>query len=834
MLLSSQGTPDVIRANSFRIRTIAGVSGLALAALLASAAVALPNLPSGLIPKFTPHRAGVPADTVAEAPSLVPQPAQMQRRDEVFTVRSGTVVLVPPGDAKARWTADWLADLLARTRGVRLEVREGGEAPADAIRFVRPRDPNASGEAYDLDVGAHAIVVTAPTDAGLFYGATTLWQLLSQREGKVSSIAVGGLRIHDQPRFQWRGLLLDSARHFQSPAFVEAMIDAMAQRKLNVLHWHLNDDQGWRLEIRKYPRLTEVGAWRVPAGQGPLADIDPATGQPRLYGGFYTQDQVREIVRYAQARNVTIVPEIEMPGHASAVLAAYPDLASTPNPPRAVPGDWGVYPNLYSTDDKTIAFLQDVLVEVMDLFPGRYIHVGGDEAVKDQWKASAVEQAKIKALGLKDEEQLQSWFTGRIDAFLTAHGRRLVGWDDILKGGLTPNATVMSWQGAAGAVAAAKQGHDTVLAVDPTLYFDHRQNDAPDQPPGRGSVLSLKDVHGFDPAPASLSADERRRVLGLEGAMWSEHIRTEDRMAFMTFPRADAIAELGWSPAGASDWSGFLARMPAESGRLRMTGLAASDSAFEPRFETALDGEAATVALSSQAGLGEIRYTLNGAEPSSSSPRYDKPLSLKLPARVTAATFQGDRRLSHTVERRLDGLTLRRRDSHELKTCAGKLELSLEDDAPVRGPRAVFLVDILQPCWIYPQADLTGISAISAEVGQLPFNFQIGRDVDKIHFRAPATPQGELEVRIDGCDGERIAVLPLALAAANPAVTALPPAPIAARLGKHDLCFTFTQRGVDPMWAIREVGLLPTVEPKKAGLRVPSLPKKLIPWGRKP
>lgn len=807
---------------------------MALGASAASAAglPKLPRLPESLVP----HRAALPTETAAEAPSLVPQPAQMQRRDGAFTVRDGTVVLVPPGDVQARWTADWLADLLARTRGLRLMVREGSDAPPDAIRFARPHDSALGPEAYDLDVAAHAITVSATGDGGLFYGATTLWQLLSQREGHVASIAVGGVSIHDQPRFAWRGMLLDSARHFQSPAFVEAFIDAMAQRKLNVLHWHLNDDQGWRLEIRKYPRLTGVGGWRVPAGQGPQADIDPKTGQPRLYGGSYTQDQVREIVRYAQARNVTIVPEIEMPGHASAAIVAYPELASTPNPPRAVPADWGVYPYLYNTDDKTLAFLQDVLTEVMELFPGRYIHIGGDEAVKDQWKANPAVQARMKVLGLKDEEQMQGWMTGRIDAFLTAHGRRLVGWDDILKGGLSPNATVMSWQGPQGAVAAARQGHDAVMAVDPTLYFDHRQNDAPDQPPGRGGVLSLKDVKAFDPTPASLSPDERHHVLGLEGALWSEHIRTEDRMAFMAFPRADAIAEIGWSPEGAADWPSFLARMPAEAGRLRMVGMPGADSAFEPRFEIASDDATATVTLSTQAGIGELRYTTNGADPTPASPRYQGPLTLKQPSRLTVATFDGERRLSHSVERSLDALSLRRRDSHELKTCAGKLDLSLEDDAPVRGPRAVFLVDILQPCWLWKGADLSGIAAISAEVGQLPFNFQIGHDVDNIRFRPPATPEGELEVRIDSCDGERIAVMPLAPAASNPTVTTLPPAPITPRTGRHDLCFTFTQRGVDPMWAVRRIGLTPVLPPKKKSLtpsfRMPGLPR-ILP-GRKP
>ena len=311
--------------------------------------------------------------------------------------------------------------------------------------------------------------------------------------------------------------MLDSVRHFQSPQFVMRFIDWMALHKLNVLHWHLTDDQGWRLEIKKYPRLTQVGAWRVPAGQAAAADIDPATGHPRLYGGFYTQDDVRRIVAHAANRNVTIVPEIDMPGHATAAIVAYPQLGVADHPPGAVPADWGLYPNLYNVDDSTFSFLDDVLDEVMALFPGEYVHIGGDEVVKDQWKASPRVQARMRELHVADEQALQSYFIQRIEKYVNARGRRIVGWDEILEGGIAQNATVMSWRGLDGAVTAVRAGHDAVLSPWPTLYFDNRQGTGSGEPPGRAKVISLHDVYDFDPMPAGIAAESAPAHPGIAG-----------------------------------------------------------------------------------------------------------------------------------------------------------------------------------------------------------------------------------------------------------------------------------------------------------------------------
>jgi len=671
----------------------------------------------------------------AAAAAVTPVPAEVQARSGEFTVADGTRISVPRGDRAARRTAEILADLTKRADGPRLVVVQGGPMRG-AIALGRGAVRLSGREAYAIEAGPTGVTITAPQDAGLFYGAMTVWQLLTEPRSGVGPVQVPALAIQDAPRFGWRGLMLDSARHYQSPAFIRSLIDAMAANKLNVLHWHLTDDQAWRLEIRKYPKLTEVGAWRVPAGQGPAADIDPVTGKPRTIGGFYSQAEVRALVAYAAERQVTIVPEIEMPGHASAALAAYPQFAASADAPRTVPADWGIYRNLYSTDDATFGFLEDVLDEVMALFPSTYIHVGGDEAVKDQWKASPAAQSKMRELGLTGENALQGWFTARIGRYLAAHGRRLIGWDEILEGGIPPDATVMSWRGIDGALAAAKAGHDTVLSPAPLLYFDNRQSRSAQEPPGRGWLVRLQDVYAFDPAPPQLKPEEQRHILGLQGNLWTEHVRTEDRAAHMMFPRALAVAEIGWSPGSAHNWEDFSRRAEAGVSRLHHMGFAAAESAWR-------------------------------VEPPPSSTR---------------------------------------RESRELQTCSNSITLALEDDAPVRGPRATYLVDIMNPCWKWSGADLTGVTAARVSVGQLPFNFQVGDDLRKIPLVTPRTPEGELEVRLDGCTGEPVAVVPLKAAAANPAVTQLA-VPLPRAEGSHALCFTFTRAGVDPIWAVAGVEL---------------------------
>jgi hexosaminidase len=676
-----------------------------------------------------------PADPVS-APSIIPAPRELTMATGSFELSPQTRVEFAR-DAESERVAQYFADLLHRTGGAKLAIGPSINAMStNVVVFERVRADSSNVEGYTLSVTPQRVVISAGDPRGLLYGAVTLWQLATSQPPGAASLRIPSLRIHDAPRFAWRGLMLDSARHFQSPQFVRKLIDTMALHKLNVLHWHLTDDQGWRLEIKKYPRLTSVGAWRVPAGPAAAADIDPATGSPRQLGGFYTQQDVRDIVAYAASRNVTIVPEIEMPGHASAAVAAYPQLGVTKRADNKVPADWGVYSILYNVDESTFGFLEDVMAEVIDLFPGEYIHVGGDEAVKAEWRSSAQIQARMRELGIKDEHALQSYFIQRIGKFLNAHGRRLIGWDEILEGGLAPNATVMSWRGIDGAVAAAAAGHDSVLSPNSTLYFDHRPLDAPGEP-GRGRVVSVADVYAFDPEPAAIAVEQRSHILGVQANLWTEHMRSERRVEYMTFPRAAALAEIAWSAPEHIDWKDFSARLPAQLQRYEKLGI---DYARQPR-----------------------------------------------PTQAPAG--------------------VQRRVSQELAMCSDKIVLSLEDDAPLQGARAAFLVDIMNPCWIFQAADLSQVSSLSASVGQLPFNFQIGKDVNAIPLPAPASRDGELEVRMDSCTGEKIATLPLSPALGNPAVTRLPEVRIEPREGQHDLCFTFTRRSVDPIWVIDSIEL---------------------------
>jgi hexosaminidase len=675
--------------------------------------------------------AAAPAHGAASEPRVVPNPLVLQRHEGSFRLDATTPLVVTTGEP-ALTAARVLADRLGRTHGLRLRVVTTASTRGIAFEAAAL----AGAEAYQLDVERDRVRLRAATLAGFTHAATTLWQLLPPRGA--GALELPALHIEDAPRFAWRGLMLDSARSYQSPEFILRFIDAMSAQKLNVLHWHLTDDQGWRLEIRKYPQLTRLGAWRRPAGDAALADIDPATHRPRLVGGYYDQDTVRRIVAYAAERAIQIVPEIDLPGHASAAIAAYPALAAGAEVPREVPADWGIYSNVYNLEEPTLAFLEDVLTEVIALFPGRYVHIGGDEVVRDHWRGSLPVQERMRALGIADVEHVQPWFTQRIGAFLAHHGRVLIGWDEILAGDLPPSATVMSWRGLDGAIAAAAKGHDTVLAPSPLLYFDHWQRADPAQPPGRGGVVSLEDVYRFEPMPEGIDPAQRHHVLGLEATLWSEHIRTEARMGWMAFPRAAAVAEVGWSQPARRDWDDFRRRLGAMPARYAALGMTYASSSFEP-----------------QASARDAR----------------------------------------------------RRSSAELELCTDSIALWLEDDAPVRGERARFLVDVGNPCWLW-RGVRGDAASIEASVGQVPFNFQIGEDLKKMHLATPTTPEGELEVHEGTCDGKLLARLPLAPARRNEAVTRLPAARIASAPAPRDLCFRFAQWGVDPLWVLESVRIM--------------------------
>jgi hexosaminidase len=759
----------------------------------------------------------------ASQTSIIPQPDAIVPQPGWFTFDSRTVIRVPVGDPDARSAADTLADLLMRCLGHAPPI-ESGDANAPQSRLARAKPANIppahaqsaitfrrrarlGPEAYRLEITARGIVISATGGAGLFYGAVTLWQMLTPGSGSPAAAAqtfpaqtLHAQTIRDAPAYPWRGLMLDSARHFQSTAFIRSMIDTMAMHKMNVLHWHLTDDQGWRLEIRKYPRLTSVGAWRTPATASPL---EPA--RAGSYGGFYTQADVRDLVAYAARRHIRIVPEIEMPGHAQAAIAAYPELGVAQElaaTPLAVSARWGVHTHLFNVEPATFAFLENVLDEVMELFPSNFIHVGGDEAVKNEWQESAAVQARARALGINDAEDLQAHFTQEIGRYLTAHGRRLVGWDEILRPGLDKDAIVMSWHGTAGAHAAAVAGHDTVLSPWPTLYFDNRQSSLPTEVPGRLSVVSLEDVYRFEPRDSTLDQSARHHVLGVQADLWTEHMQTEDRVQWMAWPRAAAVAELGWSAPERRNWRDFLRRLTPMLGRYTALGITYADSALAVAARVSRSGDRVTVALSNQASWGDIRYTLDGRDPSGSAAVYASPLSLRAGIEIRAATYVQALRVSRIWARRLDARSLARRDSHDLELCTDGIGLLLEPGSGSTSQGAPLAVDIMNPCWIYRGVELDHAHSITAAVAPLPFNYEIGADVEKIRVGDARTADGELEIHVDGCETAAVATMALHDAASHDGVTELPSVILPRGSGLHDLCLRFARPRLDPLWAL--------------------------------
>ncbi|GAB2493253.1 beta-N-acetylhexosaminidase [Streptosporangium sandarakinum] len=494
---------------------------------------------------------------------IIPKPVRFETRPGRLTLGPGTVLAPDPALAGV---AAWLRSELGPAGG--WELLPGEPGPGAIVLAVGAMDP----EEYTLTVGDDGVRIEAGGPAGAFYGAQTLRQLLPAEAFRRAADgprewSLPAVRIEDRPRFAWRGCLLDVARHFMTKREVMRFVDLMAMHKLNVLHLHLTDDQGWRLEIRRYPRLTEVGAWRRESSTGWNG---PADGRP--HGGYYTQDDIREIVAYAARRHVTIVPEIDIPGHTQAAIAAYPELGNL-DVPLEVRTTWGVGPNVVNVEDGTIAFFKNVLDEVMELFPSPYVCIGGDEARKDQWRASPAARRRIAELGLRDEDDLQSWFIRQFDDHLTARGRRLVGWDEILEGGLAPGAVVASWRDTLGAVLGARAGHDVITCPNTSVYLDYRQAPGDDEPVPFGTVLTLEDVYSFDPVPAELDGeDAARHVLGSQCCLWTELIDSPRHVDYMVFPRMCAFAETVWSPR-ARDFAGFRDRMRVHEDRLAALGV---------------------------------------------------------------------------------------------------------------------------------------------------------------------------------------------------------------------------------------------------------------------
>jgi hexosaminidase len=506
-------------------------------------------------------------------PALIPQPAKMEVAAGCFTVTQDTAIVA---DQPSATTAHQLIDALTPAAGVTLKVSSN---PGDAKTTITLKEDSAlarlGNEGYQLTVTPEAIHISSAGQAGLFYGIQTLRQLLPPQifsSATVKDVAwtIPCVTIEDSPRFAWRGFMLDSSRHFIAAESIRNWIDYLALHKLNVLHWHLVDDHGWRFESKKYPLLTQIGAWRE----------QPPIGR---YGGFYTQQEMRDIVAYATARHINIVPEIEMPGHSRAALASYPNLGYDGTTTEVdhffdFPMSATRFPNVPGSNvlnagkEETYQFLEDILTEAMDIFPSTYIHVGGDEVNTGYWNNSPECKAMMKAHHLANGQQLEAYMMKRMETFLNAHGRQLIGWDEILEGGLSPHATVMSWRGTSGGIAAAKSGHDAVMSPSKPLYFDHRQSSAPQHPPGfGGGVETLEEVYNYNPVPKELSPDEAKHIIGAQANLWTCATETDERLQLFGFPRLCALAEIAWSGPASKDYAGFLKRL--DQHRLRLDAL---------------------------------------------------------------------------------------------------------------------------------------------------------------------------------------------------------------------------------------------------------------------
>ncbi len=597
--------------------------------------------------------------------SIIPQPDTLVAKSGAFTISSETRVILQTNDAQTAAVAKLLNGQVAQTTGMKLftevslpkipkiDPKTKKVIPVapfnNVILFVRPTKPMPE-EGYELLVETNLITITASASQGYFYALQTLFQLLPPdiyASNKVNGLQliVPCVNIIDKPRYQHRGFMLDVSRHFMPVVFVKKIIDLLAMHKMNVLHWHLTDDQGWRIEITKYPRLTQVGSVRSETVEGKMEYNQPLRFDGKSHGGYYTQDEAREIVKYAQEKYVTVIPEIEMPGHALAALAAYPELGCTGGP-YGVAKIWGVIEDVYCPTEKTFKFIEDVLTEVMEIFPSKYIHIGGDECPKTSWKQSKFCQDLMKNNGLKDEHELQSFFIKRIDKFLTLKGRKLMGWDEILEGGLSPNATVMSWRGIQGGIEAAKQKHDVVMTPTTHLYIDYYQSHAAFEPLGIGGFLTLEKVYSYEPTPTELKPEEAKYILGAQVNLWTEYVTSPEHAEYMTFPRACALSELTWTPMINKNFADFGRRLEFHFKRLDVMKVNYAKSIYDVKETLTPNKANQTVELRLEPYIrdAQVRYTVDFSSPTINSPVFSAQTFNKLTT-IRAAVFRNGQQI---------------------------------------------------------------------------------------------------------------------------------------------------------------------------------------------
>ncbi|WP_264511153.1 family 20 glycosylhydrolase [Flavobacterium sp. N1719] len=562
---------------------------------------------------------------------LIPKPNYVEFHDGFFTVKE-TLIISAPMDMDAE-AEPLMKEIRLRKKALYITNKAGIVEDAIVVQI----EPKLAPEAYEIQINPKVIFLKAADYTGVQYGFQTLTQLLINVPKDQLQFPCG--IIQDAPKFKWRGMHLDVSRHFSPKEAIFKYIDYLAAYKYNTFHWHLTDDQGWRIEIKKYPKLTEVGAWRNGSMVGHYNDQKFDTER---YGGYYTEADVRDVVDYARIRHITIVPEIEMPGHARAALAAYPQYSCTGGP-FEVAQEWGVLEDVFCPKEETFTFLQDVLTEVMNLFPGQFIHIGGDECPKTRWKACPNCQKRMKENNLKDEHELQSYFIQRIEKFVNAKGKKIIGWDEILEGGLAPNAAVMSWRGTEGGIAAAKQKHQVVMTPGSHCYFDHYQGEPKNEPLAIGGYTPLEKVYSYQPIPTELNADEAQYILGAQANVWTEYIPTFEQVEYMIFPRMTALAEVLWGTANAKDYSNYFNRVTQHFKEWETKKINFSKAVFEITAEVMPNpgGENGVLyVLKSNQNQANIHYTVDGSQPTAQSPTFSNALTVKQSQTVKAAYFE--------------------------------------------------------------------------------------------------------------------------------------------------------------------------------------------------
>ena len=582
-------------------------------------------------------------------PQIIPQPGFLQMSEGSFRIDKSTTLFVEAGDSAVLRTVGFFNDRLKEAAGFTLKVVSDDPLRHRGEKGIFWLDAGLKEEAYSLIVRPDMVRVEYGSGAGAFYALQTILQLLP--DAVFASAPQRGVEwalpccdIEDEPRFPYRGMHLDCCLHFFYIPFLKRYIDLMALHKVNRFHWHLTEDQGWRLEIKKYPLLTEKGQWRKETVVGSLSS-GIYDGKP--YGGFYSQEEVRDLVQYAAERYVTIIPEIEIPGHSLAAISCYPELSCGLEDHYETATRWGIFRQVYCPKEETFKFLEDVFDEVIELFPSELIHIGGDECPKTSWKQCPHCQALIKREGLKDEFELQSWFIQRMERYINSKGRQIIGWDEILQGGLAPNAKVMSWLGEEGGIKAAQQHHEVVMSPYPKYYLDYWQGDPDSEPLAMGGPTLLRTMYDYEPVPAVLTEQERRYIIGVEGCVWTEYMPTPARVEYMAWPRMCAIAEAGWSRAG-KDWDGFTRRLETHLGRLDRLGVQYCRNFWDPFIDFHKDTEySKVVTMSVDAPGAEIRYTLDGSAPTASSTLYEGPFVVNRQQRVTAAAYRDGKRIGN-------------------------------------------------------------------------------------------------------------------------------------------------------------------------------------------